>query len=456
MSKIQSVNYQNYPNFKQSNKDFVSGTSFGAAAPLTKAQEFIIDKNLTNTYLGSKGKFLNLLSSTAGEIQNLWIMNIGTACVAPIFIANNPISKEDKDTKKYAAWRQPISAVIALAFGLGVNIPLPAYIDKKVAEGKFEKFDLHAQPPSDYLKSRYSSIKRHFNNLKGDDKKYFDMVDDGSIKNTQDFVTKFQNNKKFEEAVHNVTLKNEAKELLNVNNPKSLRNITLREFLIKNLKFEQDYVDKAILNPEATEKLLSKIKAMDFLREFGYSADDVDEKTLRTFINNNIYNKKIRFNANEKKYITRATEMMTTEELKNQEKISLRNLFKVLDIEDDFHKRHDILDKKMDEFLLWLDKNMNIKSAVESAKSNKALEKTVEKLPAERLEQFAKQIAKNAASKAAKNYGAYKKIQGITLSLITLPFSCGLLNWAYPRIMEKCFPNLSKKPKEKADSKGGK
>lgn len=450
MSKIQSVNYQNKPNFKQNN------TNFGAAAPLTKAQEFIVDKALTNHYLGNKGKFLNLLSSTAGEIQNIWIMNIGTAFVAPVFIANNPISKEDEDTKTYAAWRQPISAIIALAFGLGINIPVPAYIDKKVAEGKFEKFDLHAQPPSDYLKTRYNSIKRHFNNLKGDDKKYFDMVNDGSINNTKDFITKFQNNKKFEEAVHEVTLKNEAKELLNIKNPKSLRNITLREFLIKNLKFEQDYADKSILNPEATEKKLSKMKAMDFLREFGYSSNEVNEKSLRTFINNNIYKEKIRFNPNEKKYITRATEMMTTEELKNQEKISLRNLFKVLDIEDDFHARHDILNKKMDEFLLWLDRNMNIKSAVESASSNKSLKKTVKKIPAERLEQFAKQIAKNTASKASKNYGAYKKIQGITLSLLTLPLSCGLLNWAYPKIMAKCFPNLSKKPKEQADSKGGK
>ena len=35
-----------------------------------------------------------------------------------------------------------------------------------------------------------------------------------------------------------------------------------------------------------------------------------------------------------------------------------------------------------------------------------------------------------------------KNAYGIILSLITLPFSCGLLNWAYPRVMEKVMPVL--------------
>ena len=35
-----------------------------------------------------------------------------------------------------------------------------------------------------------------------------------------------------------------------------------------------------------------------------------------------------------------------------------------------------------------------------------------------------------------------KNITAIFVSLVTLPISCGLLNWAYPRVMEKVMPKI--------------
>ena len=36
---------------------------------------------------------------------------------------------------------------------------------------------------------------------------------------------------------------------------------------------------------------------------------------------------------------------------------------------------------------------------------------------------------------------------GIVISLLTLPFACGILNWSYPRIMEKIMPEVANKKK---------
>lgn len=448
MSKIQSItNYQNKPNLRQKQTNFAKNTNFCGINAVNKAQEIMIDRALTD-YLGLRGKFIDWMSSTTGEVQNILVINLGTAFVAPLFIANNPISKEDKDTKAYAAWRQPISAVIALAFSLGINIPVAKYLDSKVTQGELEKFDLSAQPPPEYIKVRYNGIKRNFNHLKGADKEYFDMVKDEEITSAKTFVDKFPTYNEFKEAVHEVTLKKAAIKLLNKDNPKGLYNQTLKDFLIENLKFEEDYVNKSILNPDLTENRLTEIKAIDFLRECGYK--EINETALRTFVNKN-YHIEADLDSESRKVVSRIVESFVPEKMKNSEKITLKHLFKILNIEKGFYK-HESLKTKMDKFLVWLDKSIDIE-----LKNVEGLKEPVKKLPSEELlKKLAAQIAKNAANKASINYGAFKKILGIVLSLIILPFSCGLLNWAYPRIMKKCFPNLCKKPEDKADNKGGK
>ena len=36
---------------------------------------------------------------------------------------------------------------------------------------------------------------------------------------------------------------------------------------------------------------------------------------------------------------------------------------------------------------------------------------------------------------------------GLVVTLLTLPITCGILNWAYPRIMEKIMPDMAAKKK---------
>lgn len=47
-----------------------------------------------------------------------------------------------------------------------------------------------------------------------------------------------------------------------------------------------------------------------------------------------------------------------------------------------------------------------------------------------------------------KILGDFKQKSGLVVGLAILPFTCGLLNWAYPRIMEEWFPNLANSKKE--------
>ena len=79
-----------------------------------------------------------------------------------------------------------------------------------------------------------------------------------------------------------------------------------------------------------------------------------------------------------------------------------------------------------------------IQEGVENA-AKKASGNFDDALRNETISQYAKQMA----AKAGDALGSFKKYGGIVLTLLTLPITCGILNWAYPRIVEKFFPNLA-------------
>ena len=64
---------------------------------------------------GGFNRFLTYAGEKQGEALNILVTAFGTAIVCPMFIRFNPFSKEDKQTKAYSAWRQPISAIIAVS-----------------------------------------------------------------------------------------------------------------------------------------------------------------------------------------------------------------------------------------------------------------------------------------------------------------------------------------------------
>ena len=141
-------------------KDSTSFTGGGAAA--TKSlKEFILE------IMPNKIKNMVKIHEGMGEIQNQLINAIGTGLVAPLFIKYNPISDTDKDTRTYTAWRQPISAVLAVATQCAIVIPFNAAIKKMADIG-------YVHLPLQYNSSLFPSDTFIKNQIKKDnpDKKF--------------------------------------------------------------------------------------------------------------------------------------------------------------------------------------------------------------------------------------------------------------------------------------------
>lgn len=468
MSKIQPVttNYQYKLNSNQnktnlSSKPNFTGTTAANVNALNRAERVIFNKAFSK-YAGST---LEYLGQTVGEKQTIVITGIGTACIAPPFVAFNPLplskrhDEETKKTKLYSSARLPISAIIATIFGFGINAPIERSLSNAVAKGTIEVFDMTATPPDNFLRRKYKKIIHKFGKLDKETQKYFDMVNDENKITTKEEFKKQFDFEIFKDEVHKKSAEVVAKKLLDPNNEKGLRNQTAKDFLVENLGFKVSIKDENVLNRDVVEFKLNRTTAMDFLRKLGFSENDVKESTLRAFISNNIYSERetVKLTTEERKTIMREIETMIDANSIDKEKISLKSLLKVLGIEDEFYKNSETLNQKMDKFLVKLDKKMDIKSAI-NASTTDPTKKIVEKIISEDelLEKFAKQLAKNTGNISGSKFKSYCKAQGIVLSLIVLPFSCGLLNWSYPKIMKKCFPSLIASKATSKDNKGGK
>ena len=82
---------------------------------------------------------INKLKSNIGELQDICINALGTGLLAPIFIKYNPLSKTDEDTRTYSAWRQPVSAVLAVATQGAITIPFVKCINSMANTGWFDE-----------------------------------------------------------------------------------------------------------------------------------------------------------------------------------------------------------------------------------------------------------------------------------------------------------------------------
>ncbi len=109
---------------------------------------------------GKVARFFNYVGANQGEALNIIVTAVGTAIICPLFIAFNPFSKEDDKTKQYSAWRQPISAVIALATQLTITKWFNDWINKAASTstkdgkpGLCSRADLRACPTERQIKN---------------------------------------------------------------------------------------------------------------------------------------------------------------------------------------------------------------------------------------------------------------------------------------------------------------
>ena len=109
-------------------------------------------------------KFLDKAKNFVGEVPNILINAVGTGLVAPVFIKHNFLSKADDDTRTYSAWRQPVSAVLAVLTQAGLVIPFNKVINKMTNSGEFKEGNCNkkAYQDLDYIEKQ---IKKENKNL---------------------------------------------------------------------------------------------------------------------------------------------------------------------------------------------------------------------------------------------------------------------------------------------------
>ncbi len=135
------------------------------------AQKIATDADVTKFIMellpGKKGiDIMEKFKVLKGELGGILITAFGTGLVAPIFIGLNPFVKakpdateeekqEVKNTKAYTAMRQPISAVLAALFQAGALNPIDKYLEKITNEPEHAKKFLEILDQSALQKKSY-------------------------------------------------------------------------------------------------------------------------------------------------------------------------------------------------------------------------------------------------------------------------------------------------------------
>ena len=135
------------------NRAFQSVPADSVAFSGSKAKAANEMKDVILDFTGTR--WMDWIHSHMGEIQNQLINAIGTGMVAPLFIKYNPLSNTDKDTRTYTAWRQPVSAVLAICTQAAIVIPFNKLIKQMADTGaKCMSVACNASlsPSDDYLR----------------------------------------------------------------------------------------------------------------------------------------------------------------------------------------------------------------------------------------------------------------------------------------------------------------
>jgi len=442
INKVQDSPYiQNYSTHNtklsaQKNMGKSCNVSFGAAKGLPPEIIEALGKN-------SKWweKFLCYAGEHQGEALNILVTAVGTAIICPLFIRYNPFSKEDKDTRAYSAWRQPISAVIAVLTQLTITkwfnnwMAKTASTSDKNGNAVFTRADLRAKPHERYLKRIIKLEHPEFN-----DKQVAEMVKIRQIDAEKRVI-----------AAKRVEYKD--------------KKVSINDMMC------QDTLDKAKedLYKNLTEECEAEIKT-----QFGKSSEDLSSAKLNKFLKEKLETKAKAQNMTSAELIRKTAEKNIEKEVIGETVLKtyirrLKNSGKTLDeaiklctegdlnsyiqecIKDNKHLAEKFSGLSSEEIAKDAIKKLQYVKEYESAKklgeftSIRDLGKSFNEI----LHNVKIKKMVRAKTKDAQKIFKLNNTQlGLIVTLLTLPISCGILNWAYPRIMEKIMPEMAAKKKQ--------
>lgn len=431
---------------------------------------YVHERNMRQAvYKYSKGaqKVLQSLGKNNGENLNNIVTAVGTSAVAPIFIRYNPISHEDKDTRAYSAWRQPISAVIALAVQLPVMTAYNKWLDSHATNLGIDEMDLSAKPRASVLKPL---VKQEY-------KKYRDeMVRQGlepekkaewienRILHYQDQAF-YKELKKLRETMD--ISKIDDFDLVKPEEYKSAKKDVFKEVL-KKLGFSDSEISQFKDQEDFKKHGKKIIKSKN--KTYSEIAEKIEEAAKERAVEN--VNKQLKVEADVK---------FKTSQLFNEmlEKIEAEKVSIYQSVGDKDTDPLKITIKEAEEKIAKVKENIyattltdlkdELKTLEKESPEYRTVERAIEKLTNNKkvdniknhggtLEDVMKSVKIKKWLKSKINYAEeklsqWKKVSGIVVGLAILPITCGLLNWAYPRIMERYFPELTAKKKAKVAAK---
>lgn len=485
MSKIQTIQPNYQPAVQARLKKQNSPSFSGGATATVDELATMIARNARPVEKGFRKGVTDLsiyLNGSKGEIQNQLINAAFTTTFAPLFIAFNPFANQDKKTKEYTALRQPISAAIAL----GCSMPLTRQFNKYLANLGLNNMvngaDLRMGLEDDYLKKQFkdeykaaTDKEKFFQKYKIElpfdaeklnkngkvSRKYVVAARDAYIKEAKD-ARQGIFSKLIGENPKDIKLEDvkdipgfETKEALDSYLSKqNLHNKTFGQFLEDEFKFEfhKGGALDGKFKSATLDKKLTDIKALDFLNQMGLINDKVTENDLRNMISLDRQEEKLatplrKHIGNEdasnlsdavSKQISRGVELQIGERDPKEKIISLKQLL----------NRFDLLDEKL--------------QGLSNAKMEKVLNVFKTRLTNGKLKgfdansgikEFAANIIKHKSGYIGKNFEVLKKYSGVLVNVPITLVSCSLLNWAYPRLVERVFPSLVKDDAKKGGNK---
>lgn len=202
-----------------------------------------------------------------GEVQSILVNATGTGVFAPVVIACNPISnkgtliffdplsQDEKNSRAYSAWRQPLSAILAAIMTITANIWWNQGIENFLATTANPRYSLQHKPPLPYLYRKLKNENTRTEFLKSLSEKLGkpltlkNLIKEcqlkGSPKNKEEW---YKIGKKIQEKLEENKIKQEMKKLGFVWNRKKARQTVEKalKHVEHNTKFIKDWGGAAV------------------------------------------------------------------------------------------------------------------------------------------------------------------------------------------------------------------
>ncbi|MBD5403316.1 hypothetical protein HDR58_11050 [bacterium] len=483
-----NTNYQ--PNFKG-----------GTASVRTQILNHLNDKKAIDV--------MNSIKWLKGELGGILITAFGTGLVAPVFIAFNPFVKAPEDatpekkedienTKKYTAMRQPISAVLAGIFQAGALGPIDRFLEKITNDPKYSKswwvtLDQSALNKRSYLertiKNKMKNEDVQYDSSKDFKKELARRVD---IEEAQQIKAVAQNLKKNgtimigDRPVKNQTVA----ELINEQISSYIDDAKQLQIDEKGLEFYTKRSKELVTNEDYFKQLFKNMPTNDnkalesYIKNAMDSTDNADIKTiLKEILDHDesvrasrCQNTITRINTIKHACDGHYTPEAYLESMKARN-ADIDNIIK--NLEDLYIGTPRQIKVKQDgkeilKTVYDVPKDVDAKTVQETAEnlvnnchynhSNTKLHRVLDRSGTfrsnmtELKDKIYTDIVKGYKKFVDDNYKGFSQMSKVAIGVcITLPITCTLLNWVYPRFMELCFPKISgvKKDKVEEEKNGG-